>query len=257
MSWILVTGGSSGIGASTVELLAERGSNVICADVNESSADALADKLNSRGLPGKVHPSYLDVTDDVSILRMFDDLKDAKILPTGLVNCAGINLRERAGQVTRNDWDRVIDVNLRGTFEVSNEFAARLIAGNQNGQIVNLASMLAHYGAPGLASYSASKGGVMALTRTLAVEWAPHGIRVNAVSPGYIMTAMAEQVLSSGAYAEQLLARTPMGRLGSVTDIAPVIAFLLSEESAFVTGQTLPVDGGITAGDLRLTPFAF
>ncbi|MBN9736460.1 MULTISPECIES: SDR family oxidoreductase [unclassified Pseudonocardia] len=254
MGWALVTGGATGIGAATVELLATGGTDVVCAGIDEQAAAGLAAELEGKGLPGRVRPARVDVSDVASVRALFAGLDEAGILPEQLVNCAGLNRRERAQDVLEESWTTVVDVNLHGTFEVCRAFADRLVAAGRPGRIVNITSMLAHYGAPGFASYAASKGGVLALTRTLAVEWAPHGIRVNAVSPGYVATPLAASLLVSGRFAEEIRARTPMGRIGSVEDVAPVIRFLLGDDSRFVTGQVIPVDGGITAGDLRLGP---
>jgi NAD(P)-dependent dehydrogenase (short-subunit alcohol dehydrogenase family) len=254
MAWALVTGGATGIGAATVELLATEGTDVVCAGIDAAAAEELATKLDRNGVPGTVRPMHVDVRDRDSVRTLFAQLDEAGIVVDQLVNCAGLNRRERAADVLDESWETVVDVNLRGTFEVSRAVATRLIAAGTPGRIVTITSMLAHYGAPGFTSYAASKGGVLAMTRSLAVEWAPHGIRVNAVSPGYIATPLAASLLVSGRFADEIRARTPMGRVGSVEDVAPVIRFLLDDASRFVTGQVIPVDGGITAGDLRLGP---
>ncbi|MEQ3548949.1 SDR family oxidoreductase [Pseudonocardia nematodicida] len=254
MAWALVTGGATGIGAATVELLATGGTDVVCAGIDEPAAAELASKTAENGLPGRVRPAHVDVRDAASVRALFTRLDEAGIEAEMLVNCAGLNRRELAQDVLDESWSTVVDVNLHGTFQVCRAFADRLIASGRAGRIVNITSMLSHYGAPGFASYAASKGGVLALTRTLAVEWAPHGIRVNAVSPGYITTPLAASLLVSGRFADEVRARTPMGRIGAVEDVAPVIRFLLGDDSRFVTGQVIPVDGGITAGDLRLAP---
>lgn len=249
---VIVTGGASGIGAGVCELLAARGRTIILADRNQEQAAGVAARLNQHG--GAVSARYLDVSDPDAIVAFFASLANERLLATALVNCAGINVRAPATDFNPADWQRILDVNLRGTALMAREFAKALIKDNRPGAIVNVASMLAHYGAPNLLSYAASKGGVAMLTRNLSVEWAPFGIRVNAVSPGYIETSLTKKIFSVVRYRDIILRRTPMGRLGNPEDLARVVAFLISEDSRFVTGQIIPVDGGITAGDPTLGP---
>lgn len=249
---VLVTGGASGIGAGTIDTLVEAGLAVGIADKNLDGASAEAER--HRELGGSVEAIELDVTSPESCQRALLDMESRGYSVEGLVNCAGMNRRIPALDVSPADWDAVLDVNLKGTFFMCQAFAARLIAADAPGAIVNITSMLAHYGAKNLAAYASSKGGVAMLTRCLAVEWAPHNIRVNAVSPGYIETAQTARMLAIPSYRETLLQRTPLGRLGTVSDVANVVAFLLSDAARFVTGHIMPVDGGITAGEPAMSP---
>ena len=249
---VVVTGGASGIGAGICELLAARSCSIVIADRAADPARQLAAKLRSEGFQAEA--VALDVSDPIEIVKFFGARTAHPALPNALVNCAGVNVRASVLDFQVDDWQRVLDVNLRGTALMGREFAKNLIQAGSPGTVVNIASMLAHYSAPNLAAYASSKGGVAMLTRSEAVEWAPFGIRVNAVSPGYIQTSLTTKIFSVTRYRETLLRRTPMRRLGDPEDVARVVAFLISEDSRFVTGQIIPVDGGITAGDPTLAP---
>jgi len=249
---VIVTGGASGIGAGVCRELARRGCSVAIADRAITQAEALAAALRKDGFDAR--SIALDVSDPDAIVAIFSRISPEEAPANALVNCAGINVRASNLDFELEDWRRILDVNLRGTALMGREFARALIRMKQSGAVVNVTSMLAHYAAPNLASYASSKGAVAMLTRSQAVEWGPFGIRVNAVSPGYVETTLTSKIFSVETYRETILRRTPMGRLGQPIDLAKVVAFLISDDSQFVTGQIIPVDGGITAGEPALGP---
>ncbi|TQN40986.1 short-subunit dehydrogenase [Blastococcus colisei] len=247
---VLVTGAASGIGEAAARLLAARGQHVVVTDRDGEGAAAVAADIERAS--GSAESVCIDVADDDSARRAFDELRGRGVAVDGLVNSAGVASRYRFQDMPVSEWERVLAVNLTGTMRVTQLVVADLLARGAGGAVVNVASVMAHFAAPNLASYVASKGGIAMLTRATALELAAHGIRVNAVSPGYVESGMTVRGFAVPRFRDAVLARTPMGRFGTPGDIAGVIAFLLSQDAGFLTGQVIPVDGGMSAGDASL-----
>ena len=227
----LVTGGGSGIGAATAALLRERGARVVTVDLE--GGDITADVRDPAAI-------------DSAVGRAVEQLGGPADV---LVAAAGVYRIQPLTELDAEGWDDVLHVNLRGVFLTGRAVARRLIEVGAPGAIVNLASTAALEGGGDepSAHYNASKAGVVALTRQMAIEWAPHGIRVNCVCPGVIDTPMLRVMDDPEAGAAWVREAVPLARLGTAAEVARVIAFLLSDEAAYVTGAALPIDGGLTA----------
>jgi len=246
----LVTGGSRGIGrACVVELVSQGAKVAVVYHSNKEAAEELAsevkDACGSEGKTGEVHLFQADVRDadraDELVNRLFDDWKQLDFL----INSAGIVQDGLMGAMTRQQWQDVIETNLGGTYNYCHAVTQPMMM-QRRGSIVNLSSTAAEFAARGQVNYAASKGGIDGLTRALAKELAARNIRVNAVAPGMIETDMSQVV--RGIAGDQIKGAIPLKRIGKPEDVARVVAFLASDEAAYVTGQVLRVDGGLSLG---------
>ena len=237
-----VTGASRGLGQAMVRHLVESGARVAMSARSEEDLLSLRDELGADRV--SVHPLSVDDSEQVDATVEAIIAHHGRL--DGLVNCAGISPSfSRSHSLADDVWKTVMDVNLFGTFACARA-AGRHLLESGGGSIVNISSVHGSVGYERIAAYAASKGGVDALTRVLAVEWAEAGVRVNTVAPGYFETDLSRDLLSS-SWGEDIVRRTPMGRTGRPEELAEAVTFLLSERSTFITGTTFTVDGGWTA----------
>ena len=245
----LVTGGASGLGAETGRRLAREGARVILTDLAAEAGQAVADEILAAG--GQAAFLAHDVTDEARWIEVVAEVVRRHGSLDVLVNSAGVgNGGEPILEATLEGWRRVVGINLDGTF-LGVRHAAPVMAAAGRGSIVNLSSILGKVGFPGTAAYCASKGGVTLLTKAVALELAPLGVRVNSVHPGFIDTPMVVTAFreseSENEMRDLVISRHAMGRLGVPREIADAIVFLASDESSFMTGSELVIDGGYTA----------
>jgi NAD(P)-dependent dehydrogenase (short-subunit alcohol dehydrogenase family) len=237
---VIVTGAAQGIGRAVALRLAKAGGVIAVWDTQKAGVDETAEQCRKAG--ATVRAWQVDVGVPQQIEAAMNDFEREWGAPTGLVNNAGIFPRSPAIDMDLDEWDRVLNVNLRGTF-VCSRTAARLMKPQGRGAIVNMASGRALAGAPLGAHYSASKGGIIALTKSLALAFAPFGIRVNCMIPGLTDTAQPRVEMSDDQI-EAAAATIPLGRVGQPEDIAAGVAFLLSNDASYMTGQSIAVNGG-------------
>lgn len=241
---VVVTGGASGIGLASVERCLADGADVVIADLSSSKGANLASELGQE-YSRRCEFMALDVTDTNNVNAVFAEIKSEFGAVDAVFNNAGIGGICPAHEYSDEDFLHIVNVNLTGVFRVARA-ALNIMYEQGSGSIVNCASILGKFGQSGTAAYSAAKGGVVNLTRTLALEAAPHGVRVSGIGPAYIKTPLLEQIDDETMQA--LIALHPLQRLGRPEEVANAFAFLASDEASFITGTTLMVDGGFTAG---------
>jgi len=244
---VLVSGGSRGIGRAIAAAFAERGAQVV---ITGREADTL-EKTASEISKGPIPAQYVlcDVSKVDEIQRLAETVYERFGRVDTLVNVAGVNKRKRAETFSPEEYDFILDINLRGLFFLSQEVGKRMIP-HKKGAIINIDSLNTYAPLKGVLPYAMSKAGVSMLTRGLAAEWGEHGIRVNGLAPGFILTDLTNKLWSNPKMQAWNASVCPQKRLGNVEDLIGTAIFLASKASAFMTGQTLYVDGGISAGTL-------
>lgn len=240
----VITGAASGNGRETALRFAQEGADLVLPDVYYNGAEGLCTLLRVSGR------RCIATQTDVSVKAEVDAMIATAVEEMGRIDImvanAGIQIGKPFLELTEADWDRVIGVNLKGVFLCGQAAARQMVAQGNGGCIINIASIMATVGAAGAAAYAASKGGVVQLTKSMAIALAPQEIRVNAIAPGFIDTSMTEVL---GAPLKKMIEdRTPQERFGHPADVANVAAFLASSDAAFITGSTIYTDGGFTAG---------
>lgn len=244
----VVIGGSSGIGRALAIGLAQAGADVIPSARRAQEVAAAASEIERLGR--RSLRITCDVTSESSLHQLLQEALRAFGKVDILVNSAGIAKRLPTLELSDQDWDSILDINLKGVLHACKIFGRHMVE-RRYGRIINIASLSSFLGLFQSAAYAASKGGVLSLTRTLAVEWAPEGVCVNAIMPGVFRTALNQKLLDGTPRGQEFLVRTPMQRFGQVEELVGAAIFLASDSAGFVTGATIPVDGGFLASGVN------
>jgi len=237
----VVTGASRGLGRAIAEGLAEAGADVMLVATNAARLAEVAAAVEALGRRARVFAC--DVTDEAALDALVAAALDAFGRVDVLVNAAGVQERHPAEEFPVGGYDRVLDVNLRSVFLLSQKVGRGMIA-QRSGRIINIASLGSELAGKNIVPYTVAKGGIRQLTRGLAREWAPHGVNVNAIGPGYFRTDMTEALWQDAGRRDEILARIPQGRWGDAGELKGAAVFLASKASSYVTGQVIYVDGG-------------
>ena len=241
---VIVTGGSKGIGWDIARTFAELGANVVISGRNQEALDDALRELR------EFNPRCMAVAGDLSAIaevrRLIDTAADTFGTVDVLVNNAGVNIAKPAMEVTESDWDTVLDLNLKSAFFAS-QAAAKYMLVQKSGRIINIASQMAFVGYIKRAAYCSSKGGMVQMTKALAVEWAKDGVKVNAVAPTFIETEFTAKMFEDEAFKKDVESRILLDGLAQPKDISGAVLYLASDLANFVTGETIKVDGGWTA----------
>ncbi|MEO1694445.1 MAG: glucose 1-dehydrogenase [Pseudomonadota bacterium] len=251
----LITGSANGIGRAMAQRFVAEGALVWVSDRETSATEAAAEAINAElantsadaPVPGTAVPVACDVTRSQDVTQVFRTIADTHGKLDIVINNAGLNVRGDFRHMSNQDWETIREVNLDGVVRLARD-GFELLRASEHASLINVASIMGHRGLRQLTGYSATKGAVSALTRGLAVEYAPFGIRVNAIAPGFVETALTDRVLRNPMISKALLDQTPLRRFGTPEDIASAAVFLASDDAQFITGAELAVDGGMSAG---------